>query len=405
MPSSRSLPPSRSGGSSPTTYTPSARPAASSSAAAERPPSSSSGRIAGRTEDGSTQLSSTARCWQQRGRGDRRGRQDGVDDPVHLPVEHLLDQQRLDVGVPLRLADQHQVVEQPRGRARPGQHPARELAAGHAVGDDADRLGRGRAQAPRTAVGAVPEVRRGAADPSLRVRGDPHLGRAAVEDVRRGGRRDAGPSATSMRVTLRVVTTATSPFHSARGSAPPLRRPRSATVATSLLDTHRGRAMILLIRFSMWRAPQYTTSHAHGVHSGYPAVKHEENHRTHSRGRRAAVAVAAVASMSMSLPACGGDDGDSAGDGTGHHLDQHGPAGRRRPGEGPGREGRGGRTHRQVVEGRRHQPADHDQDPGQRHPRHRLHPAAGCRRRHRGARRGASRSTTCSTWPRSRRRA
>ena len=110
--------------------------------------------------------------------------------------------------------------------------------------------------------------------------------------------------------------------------------------------------------------------------------------RTHSRGRRAAVAVAAVASMSMSLAACGGG-GDSASDSKEvtiwASMDQPVIDGLEKA-LAPKAEEAGLTV--KWSEGREHQPADHDQDPGQRHPRHRVHPAAGRRGRHRGPRRG-----------------
>ena len=55
-----------------------------------------------------------------------------------------------------------------------------------------------------------------------------------------------------------------------------------------------------------------------------------------------------------------------------------------------------------IEQRREHQPADHDQDPGQRHPRHRPHPAARRRRPSSWSSARPSRSTTCSTSTRSR---
>ena len=118
---------------------------------------------------------------------DLRGDDLGVDDPVDPAVEHLVDQQLLELDVALGLADQDHVVLGPGRDAGAGDHLAGERAAGHQVGDHPDGAGGGGAQVAGAGVGPVVEIDRRAAYPLLGRDRDPHLVGAAVEDVGRGG--------------------------------------------------------------------------------------------------------------------------------------------------------------------------------------------------------------------------
>ena len=85
--------------------------------------------------------------------------------------------------------------------------------------------------------------------------------------------------------------------------------------------------------------------------------------------------VAALAA-SLGLTACGGDDGGGSDSDTVTIWSSVDPPVQDGLLRSPRSQGRRRGHHDRLAEGREHQPADHDQDPGQRHPRHRVDPAA-----------------------------